>query len=57
MRAQSKQMENDRPTRLNHVLLIAGLLAVSACAVMRAPTSDWEPALFAILLASRSSAI
>lgn len=43
-------MENDRPTRLNHVLLIAGMLAVSAFAVMRAPTSDWEPALFAILL-------
>jgi len=43
-------METKRPTRANHLLLVAALVAVVVAAVWRAPLSDWDPALFAILL-------
>ena len=43
-------MQTERPTRVNHALLAACLVAVVAIAVWRAPLSDWDPALFAILL-------
>jgi putative nucleotidyltransferase with HDIG domain len=43
-------MEKTRPTTANHVLLGSGLLAVIALAVLRAPTANWDMALFGILL-------
>jgi putative nucleotidyltransferase with HDIG domain len=43
-------MENTRPTRLNHVLLSAGLVAAIVAAVLQAPNANWEFALFGILL-------
>jgi putative nucleotidyltransferase with HDIG domain len=43
-------MEKTRPTTANHVLLSLGLLAAGALAVVRAPTADWNLALFGILM-------
>jgi putative nucleotidyltransferase with HDIG domain len=43
-------MDNERPTRLNHALLVAGLVGAVAAAVWRAPNADWNLPLFAILL-------
>ncbi len=43
-------MENERPTRLNHLLLVTGLAGVVALAVWQAPNADWNLALFGILL-------
>lgn len=43
-------MENNRPTRANHALLVAALLGALALGVLRAPTANWDPALFGILL-------
>jgi putative nucleotidyltransferase with HDIG domain len=43
-------MEKERPTRANHALMAAGLLAAVALAVWRAPHANWDPALFGILL-------
>lgn len=43
-------MENERPTRANHILLTTALVGVAVFAVLRAPTADWDPALFGILL-------
>jgi putative nucleotidyltransferase with HDIG domain len=43
-------MENERPTRLNHALLVTALVAVCAVAVWRIPNADWNLPLFAILL-------
>jgi putative nucleotidyltransferase with HDIG domain len=42
--------QNKRPTRANHVLLATALTAVVALGVLRAPTANWDPALFGILL-------
>jgi putative nucleotidyltransferase with HDIG domain len=43
-------MQNERPTRLNHALLTAGLVAGIAVATWRASSADWDLALFGILL-------
>ena len=43
-------MENERPTRLNHVLLVTGLAGAVALAVWQAPNANWNLALFGILL-------
>jgi putative nucleotidyltransferase with HDIG domain len=43
-------MKNERPTRLNHALLVAALVIVVAAAVWRAPLANWDLALFGILL-------
>ncbi len=43
-------MENERPTRLNHLLLVTALGASAALALWRAPTAHWDLALFGILL-------
>ena len=43
-------MENERPTRLNHALLVSCLVAVVGAAVWQAPKADWNLALFGILL-------
>jgi len=43
-------MENGRPTRLSHALLLAGLIAAVLGAVLRASNADWNLPLFAILL-------
>ena len=43
-------MDNERPTRLNHALLVAGLIGAIAAAVWRVPNADWNLPLFAILL-------
>ncbi|HEX2392348.1 MAG TPA: HD-GYP domain-containing protein [Solirubrobacterales bacterium] len=43
-------MENTRPTTANHVLLAVAMLAAIATGVWRAPTADWDMALFGILL-------
>jgi putative nucleotidyltransferase with HDIG domain len=43
-------MKETRPSKANHVLLSAALVAVVAIAVWRAPTANWDPALFGILL-------
>jgi putative nucleotidyltransferase with HDIG domain len=43
-------MDNERPTRLNHTLLVAGLIGAVAAAVWRVPSADWNLPLFAILL-------
>jgi putative nucleotidyltransferase with HDIG domain len=43
-------MTKTRPTMATHLLLSAALLAVVAVGVWRAPTADWDPALFGILL-------
>src|SRR6187397_1308264 len=43
-------MTKTRPTTANHVLLWSALAAVVAIGIWRAPTADWEPVLFGILL-------
>jgi putative nucleotidyltransferase with HDIG domain len=43
-------MAKTRPTTANHVLLSLAMLAAVGLAVLRAPTADWDPALFGILL-------
>jgi len=43
-------MENERPTRLNHALLVTGLVGAIALAVWQAPNANWNLALFGILL-------
>jgi putative nucleotidyltransferase with HDIG domain len=43
-------MENQRPTRLSHALLLLALAGVVALAVWRAPLAHWDLALFGILL-------
>jgi putative nucleotidyltransferase with HDIG domain len=43
-------MENERPTRLNHALLVTGLVGAMAVALWQAPNADWNLALFGILL-------
>jgi putative nucleotidyltransferase with HDIG domain len=43
-------MEKTRPTTANHVLLSLAMLAAVAIAVLRAPTAEWDLALFGILL-------
>ncbi len=43
-------MENERPTRLNHALLVTGLVGAIAVAVWQAPNANWNLALFGILL-------
>jgi putative nucleotidyltransferase with HDIG domain len=43
-------MQNQRPTRANHVLLVTCLAVVVAVAALLAPTADWDLALFGILL-------
>jgi putative nucleotidyltransferase with HDIG domain len=43
-------MENERPTRLNHLLLVTGLAGAVALAVWQAPNANWNLALFGILL-------
>jgi putative nucleotidyltransferase with HDIG domain len=43
-------MEKTRPTTANHVLMSLAMLAAVAIAVLRAPTADWDIALFGILL-------
>ncbi len=43
-------MENERPTRLNHVLLATALLAAVAVAIWRAPYANWDLGLFGVLL-------
>jgi putative nucleotidyltransferase with HDIG domain len=43
-------MENERPTRLNHALLAAGLATAVGLAIWRAPYGNWDFALFGILL-------
>jgi putative nucleotidyltransferase with HDIG domain len=43
-------MEKTRPTTANHLLLALAMLAVLALGVVRAPTADWDVALFGILL-------
>jgi putative nucleotidyltransferase with HDIG domain len=45
-----RPMENERPTRLNHALLAAGLIGAVAAAAWRVPNADWNLPLFAILL-------
>ncbi len=44
-------MENKRPTRLSNALLATALVVVVAAAVWQAPNTDWNLALFGILLA------
>src|SRR5260221_14748730 len=43
-------MENERPTRLNHALLVTGLVGPIAVAVWQAPNANWNLAPFGILL-------
>jgi putative nucleotidyltransferase with HDIG domain len=43
-------MQKERPTRANHLLLTTGLVAVVVLGVLRAPTANWDFALFGILL-------
>ena len=43
-------MEKTRPTTANHALLSLAMLAAIGLAVFRAPTADWDVALFGILL-------
>jgi putative nucleotidyltransferase with HDIG domain len=43
-------MENQRPTRFSHALLVLALVVAVAVAVWRAPLADWDLALFGILL-------
>ncbi len=43
-------MENQRPTRLSHALLVLALAVAVAIAVWRAPLANWDFALFGILL-------
>jgi putative nucleotidyltransferase with HDIG domain len=43
-------MEKTRPTTANHALMSLALLAAVGLAVVRAPTADWDIALFGILL-------
>jgi putative nucleotidyltransferase with HDIG domain len=43
-------MQNDRPTRLSQALTWVGVIVVAAVAVWRGPLSDWDLALFGILL-------
>jgi len=43
-------MEKTRPTTANHLLLSTAMVAVIAVAILRAPTADWDFALFGILL-------
>jgi putative nucleotidyltransferase with HDIG domain len=43
-------MENERPTRLNHALLLAALVGVVAIAILRAPHAIWDLPLFGALL-------
>jgi putative nucleotidyltransferase with HDIG domain len=43
-------MKTTRPTTANHVLLWSALAAIVAIGLWRAPTANWEPALFGILL-------
>lgn len=43
-------MEQERPTRANHVLMATALLAVLGIAIWRAPAANWELGLFGILL-------
>jgi putative nucleotidyltransferase with HDIG domain len=43
-------MENERPTRLNHALLSAALVAMVGIAIWQAPSANWDLSLFGILL-------
>jgi putative nucleotidyltransferase with HDIG domain len=43
-------MEKTRPTTANHVLMSLALLAALALAALRAPSANWDLALFGILL-------
>jgi putative nucleotidyltransferase with HDIG domain len=43
-------MKKTRPTTANHVLLLTALAGVVAVGIARAPTANWDPALFGILL-------
>jgi putative nucleotidyltransferase with HDIG domain len=43
-------MENERPTRLSHALIVLALAAAIAVAIWRAPAANWDLALFGILL-------
>jgi putative nucleotidyltransferase with HDIG domain len=43
-------MEKTRPTTANHALMAVSLLAAIGLGVVRAPTADWDMALFGILL-------
>jgi putative nucleotidyltransferase with HDIG domain len=43
-------MEKTRPSTANHLLLALSMLAVLGLGVLRAPTADWDVALFGILL-------
>jgi putative nucleotidyltransferase with HDIG domain len=43
-------MEKTRPTTANHVLLSLAMLTAIAIGVLRAPTANWNLALFGILL-------
>jgi putative nucleotidyltransferase with HDIG domain len=43
-------MNKTRPTTANHVLLAAAFAAVTALGIVRAPTANWDFALFGILL-------
>src|SRR4051794_10866812 len=48
--AEADPMKKTRPTTANHVLLSLGMAAAIALAVFRAPTANWNFALFGILL-------
>jgi putative nucleotidyltransferase with HDIG domain len=43
-------MQEERPTRANHVLLATALVSVVVLGVLRAPTANWDFAMFGILL-------
>jgi putative nucleotidyltransferase with HDIG domain len=43
-------MEKTRPTTANHALLSVAMLVAVTLGVLRAPTADWDLALFGILL-------
>jgi putative nucleotidyltransferase with HDIG domain len=43
-------MEKTRPTTANHALLAVGMVVAIGLAILRAPTANWDFALFAILL-------
>jgi putative nucleotidyltransferase with HDIG domain len=43
-------MENERPTRLSHAILVLALVVAVAVAIWRGPAANWDLALFGILL-------